>query len=268
MARATVSPKFQIVIPKEIRERYELKPGQQLALIDRGGYIALVPQRPHLRAARHPQGCADSTTTVTRPTGTERAAGARLVRSGSSTSAEGRWPTECGRVRWPREREIVTPVQVLFEVYRWASAQRRRRRSHGDRHPPGVHALRPGGRDDGRGRGVNSSDDHALAAADAMIYATARLHRCDLVTADADFRGLPGVILLEEQTAGGDEHERQARQEEARPGAGPADPGAAGAAGHAASARGRATPTPPGASAFIPRSSGSSAPSLKKRGAS
>jgi AbrB family looped-hinge helix DNA binding protein len=46
MARATVSPKFQIVIPKEIRERYELKPGQQLALIDRGGYIALVPQRP------------------------------------------------------------------------------------------------------------------------------------------------------------------------------------------------------------------------------
>ena len=25
-----------------------------------------------------------------------------------------------------------------------------------------------------------------------MIYATARLHRCDLVTADADFRGLPG----------------------------------------------------------------------------
>ena len=46
MARVTVSPKFQIVIPKEIRERYELKPGQKLALIDRGGYIALVPQRP------------------------------------------------------------------------------------------------------------------------------------------------------------------------------------------------------------------------------
>ncbi len=46
MARATVSPKFQIVIPKEIRERYELKPGQQVALIDRDGYIALVPRRP------------------------------------------------------------------------------------------------------------------------------------------------------------------------------------------------------------------------------
>jgi AbrB family looped-hinge helix DNA binding protein len=46
MARVTVSPKFQIVIPKEIRERLDLKPGQQVALIDRDGYVALVPQRP------------------------------------------------------------------------------------------------------------------------------------------------------------------------------------------------------------------------------
>jgi AbrB family looped-hinge helix DNA binding protein len=46
MAQATVSPKFQIVIPKEIRERLDLKPGQKVALIDRDGYVALVPQRP------------------------------------------------------------------------------------------------------------------------------------------------------------------------------------------------------------------------------
>ena len=46
MPIAVISPKFQIVIPKEIRERYELKPGQQVALIDRDGYIALVPRRP------------------------------------------------------------------------------------------------------------------------------------------------------------------------------------------------------------------------------
>jgi AbrB family looped-hinge helix DNA binding protein len=46
MARATVSPKFQIVIPKEIRERYDLKPGQQLSLIDRDGFVALVFPRP------------------------------------------------------------------------------------------------------------------------------------------------------------------------------------------------------------------------------
>jgi AbrB family looped-hinge helix DNA binding protein len=46
MARATVSPKFQIVIPKEIRDRYDLRPGQQVALIDRDGYVALVMPRP------------------------------------------------------------------------------------------------------------------------------------------------------------------------------------------------------------------------------
>jgi AbrB family looped-hinge helix DNA binding protein len=46
MAHATISPKYQIVIPKEIRERLELKPGQKVALIDRDGYVAMVPQRP------------------------------------------------------------------------------------------------------------------------------------------------------------------------------------------------------------------------------
>lgn len=44
---------------------------------------------------------------------------------------------------------------------------------------------------------VDVSADHGLAAAQAMIYAAARLNRCELVTADADFRGLPGVTLLE-----------------------------------------------------------------------
>lgn len=46
MARAVISPKFQIVIPKEIRERLDLRPGQVVSLIDRNGMITLVPQRP------------------------------------------------------------------------------------------------------------------------------------------------------------------------------------------------------------------------------
>jgi AbrB family looped-hinge helix DNA binding protein len=46
MARAVISPKFQIVIPKEIRERMGLKPGQVVSLIDRDGMVTLVPQRP------------------------------------------------------------------------------------------------------------------------------------------------------------------------------------------------------------------------------
>jgi AbrB family looped-hinge helix DNA binding protein len=46
MALAVISPKFQIVIPKEIRERMGLKPGQTVSLIDRGEIITMVPKRP------------------------------------------------------------------------------------------------------------------------------------------------------------------------------------------------------------------------------
>jgi AbrB family looped-hinge helix DNA binding protein len=41
-----VSPRFQIVIPKEIRERHGLKPGQELQVISKGNLIALIPDRP------------------------------------------------------------------------------------------------------------------------------------------------------------------------------------------------------------------------------
>jgi predicted nucleic acid-binding protein len=41
------------------------------------------------------------------------------------------------------------------------------------------------------------SVDHGLVAVDALIYATARLEGCELVTADPGSRGLPGVTLIE-----------------------------------------------------------------------
>jgi AbrB family looped-hinge helix DNA binding protein len=46
MPRAVISPKFQIVIPKEIRERLELRAGQSVSLIERNGLITIVPQGP------------------------------------------------------------------------------------------------------------------------------------------------------------------------------------------------------------------------------
>ena len=37
---------------------------------------------------------------------------------------------------------------------------------------------------------------HRLATADAIVYATALLHDADLLTCDAHFDGLPGVVLI------------------------------------------------------------------------
>jgi toxin FitB len=37
---------------------------------------------------------------------------------------------------------------------------------------------------------------HKLPMADAIIYATAKAHHAELITSDAHFTGLPGVIVL------------------------------------------------------------------------
>ena len=43
---ATVSPKYQIVIPKRVREQFGLTPGQQSQVIALPGRIELVPSLP------------------------------------------------------------------------------------------------------------------------------------------------------------------------------------------------------------------------------
>lgn len=46
MATVTISPKFQVVIPKSIRQALELRPGQKVQAIRYGDRIELVPVRP------------------------------------------------------------------------------------------------------------------------------------------------------------------------------------------------------------------------------
>lgn len=46
MARTRVSSKYQVVIPKEVRSRTSVKPGQEFQVIAKGGVITLVPDRP------------------------------------------------------------------------------------------------------------------------------------------------------------------------------------------------------------------------------
>ena len=46
MSMVTVSPKYQVVIPKEIRERMDIKPGQQVQMMIYKGHLVVVPVRP------------------------------------------------------------------------------------------------------------------------------------------------------------------------------------------------------------------------------
>ena len=41
-----VSPKYQIVIPKEVREALDLRPGQEVTVLRYRGRIELIPMRP------------------------------------------------------------------------------------------------------------------------------------------------------------------------------------------------------------------------------
>ena len=46
MARTRVSTKYQIVIPKHIRSKVDVRPGQEFQVIAKGGVISLVPDKP------------------------------------------------------------------------------------------------------------------------------------------------------------------------------------------------------------------------------
>jgi AbrB family looped-hinge helix DNA binding protein len=45
MTRTTLSPKYQIVIPKEVRRALKLKPGSTFNVIEHDGRIELLPER-------------------------------------------------------------------------------------------------------------------------------------------------------------------------------------------------------------------------------
>lgn len=46
MPRVTLSPKFQIVIPRDIRKKLSLRPGQRIVLSEQDGIITAIPDLP------------------------------------------------------------------------------------------------------------------------------------------------------------------------------------------------------------------------------
>ena len=45
MEAVKISPKYQVVIPKKIRESLHLKPGQKIQMIEYGNRIEMIPTR-------------------------------------------------------------------------------------------------------------------------------------------------------------------------------------------------------------------------------
>lgn len=43
MTTVKISPKYQVLIPKEIREKLKLEPGEELQIFQHGDWIELIP---------------------------------------------------------------------------------------------------------------------------------------------------------------------------------------------------------------------------------
>jgi len=92
--------------------------------------------------------------------------------------------------------QVVTPAVVVFEVYRMLRRRDCERSALAVVGEMEFTTIVPA---DSRVAiaAADLSLDHDLAAVDAIIYATARLRGCPLITVDVDFRGLGDVILIE-----------------------------------------------------------------------
>ncbi len=93
------------------------------------------------------------------------------------------------------EASVLTPTIVLYEVYKLV----RRERSEEAALAAVAVMQRTNVVPLTEAVALTAADlslAHGLAMADAVVYATGRLHDAEVVTADEDFRGLPGVAIF------------------------------------------------------------------------
>ncbi|MFZ0519734.1 MAG: type II toxin-antitoxin system VapC family toxin [Candidatus Acidiferrales bacterium] len=92
------------------------------------------------------------------------------------------------------ESPCIVPTIVLYEVVK--VLMRRRGKTEADRFISAALRRTVVSLDEGLAlEAAQVSNLTKLAMADSIIYATARAHEAQLVTGDAAFRGLPGVII-------------------------------------------------------------------------
>jgi predicted nucleic acid-binding protein len=120
----------------------------------------------------------------------------------------------CGWIEWLTEdvlaerfapymsdpAELLIPTAVQYELYKWV------KRESGESTAHDVIALADSSltvplTTEIALLAADLTLSHKLAFADAVIYATARKHRVELITADDHFEGLSGVTYFSKQVA-------------------------------------------------------------------
>jgi len=91
--------------------------------------------------------------------------------------------------------KVVTPSIVVYEVYKRLKRDASEAAADAIIAEMGKTHIIP--LDDQLAiRAADISLDYGLAMADAIVYATAVMHRATLITSDADFKDLPDVTYL------------------------------------------------------------------------
>ncbi|HEX8620013.1 MAG TPA: type II toxin-antitoxin system VapC family toxin [Thermoanaerobaculia bacterium] len=97
------------------------------------------------------------------------------------------------RLRQPAS--VITPTIVIYEVYKHA-----KRRMSEEAAVDAVAAMQKTAvvplSDELALIAADLSLTYKLAMADAIVLATAQAHEADVVTSDADFDGIPGVVYI------------------------------------------------------------------------
>ena len=94
-----------------------------------------------------------------------------------------------------RLNDVLTPPIVLYEVYKVIKRQRSEEEALTAAAQMGKAQFVPLTETIAL-TAADASLTYQLAMADAIVYATALIHKAKLVTSDADLASLPGVVYL------------------------------------------------------------------------
>ncbi|MBM3609793.1 MAG: type II toxin-antitoxin system VapC family toxin [Alphaproteobacteria bacterium] len=98
----------------------------------------------------------------------------------------------------PAPDAFIVPTMVQFELYKWLCREVSRQKAEEVMALTDKCIVVPLDSDLAI-KAAHLSAQHRLSTADAIIFATTRERDAELLTCDAHFEGLPGVVYVEKQ---------------------------------------------------------------------